>query len=175
MVCIMRSFILFLLLTLSPLLWAKDQPWQDAQVIRGTAAIPQRGQYWLRGLNTTYVIRNYSNGTIVGWWVRLTLGGSAKVYSDGKNLHIIDNLGKERKCQILQEMINATADEFLAKEAAKTPEQLLKEKEQRDAVELQRQALFLQQQRDLAAQAEKTKKVEVEVKDCNANPALCIN
>jgi len=160
-------------LALSAPLWAKDRNWQDAQVMRTLGAIPQRGQYWIRGANTTYVIHNYANGSLVQWWLRLTLGGTVRVYSDGKNLHVIDNEGKERKCQILQEMVNPIADAYLAKEAGKTTEQLAAEKAQRDSLQLQQQALAQQMVKNATSQNSKTK-VEVQVKDCTKYPALCV-
>lgn len=155
----MKSSILFsLLLLFTGVLSAKEQPWQDAKVVGTSLA----GGYWVRGASHTYVMKR-SNA-------RLTLGGAVRVYSDGKNLHFVDNEGKERKCPIVKEMTNALADDFLAKEAAKTPEQLAAEKAQRDALELQRQALRQQAIRDIRGQ-----KVEVEVKDCTKYPALCVH
>ena len=163
----MRNSVLFVLLTLSPLLFAKDRPWQNAEV----AAV--RDYYFVRGASTTYEISGYQKRSIL----HLTVGGSVRAYSDGKDLHVIDNAGKERKCPILREMATPIAEAFLAKEAAKTPEQLASEKAQRDAVQLeaqrQRQAVILQMLRNQNAQQKQ--KVEVQVKDCNANPALCIN
>lgn len=173
----MQNFrgIVLSLVVLTSVLSAKDAKWQDGQVTQAIGAIPERGFYWIRGTNTTYVIHNYANGAMVQWWLHLTLGGPVRIFSDGKNLRVIDNQNKERKCQILHEMANPVADAYLAKEAAKTPEQLDADQARRDALRIQQEALRLQMLQNIAAQASSNKptKVEVQVKDCSKLPALC--
>src|ERR1051326_9321134 len=90
----MRKLGLFVLILCSCVGWAKDKPWQDAQVV----ALSPDSNYWIQGTVDTYILKSSK--------IRLTLGGQVKAYSDGKNLHLIDNEGKERKCLIVREMVN---------------------------------------------------------------------
>jgi protein required for attachment to host cells len=132
---------LVLFLVVSSAAFAKDKPWQDASVAMQQGSIPERGFYWIRGAQHTYLIHNYANGTVVQWWVRLTLGDTVRIVSDGKNLRVIDNQNRERKCQILQEVTNASFDARLAQEARKSDAQRLAEKTEADAVALQQEAM----------------------------------
>lgn len=136
----MKNLIVVLVLLFATGAFAKDKIWQDGQVMRMDGSIPQRGFYWIRGTSHSYLIRNAANGHVVQWWVRLTLGDTVRISSDGKNLKVIDNTNKERTCQILQEVTNRAYEAFAAHEAAKTPEQLASEK----ALQLQQEALRLQ-------------------------------
>jgi hypothetical protein len=148
-------------LVLSALAFAKDKPWQDAKVIANSL----NGGFWVRGADNTYVLKPSK--------IRLTLGGPVRAYSDGKNLYVIDNEGKERKCQIVREMTNAAANQYFAREAAKTPEQRAAEKDAYEENLLRQQQLRQQVLRDWNAQQSK-QKVEVQVKDCTKYPAACV-
>lgn len=168
---------LLLFLTLAPALYAKDKKWEQGYVVMVAGAMPQRGGYWIRGDRTTYVIHNYANTSmlVAQWWVYLTLGGEAQIFSDGKNLHVIDNQGKERKCQILQSMSNAYADAYVAKEAAKTPQEQAQDRAEEREAAMQRSIIQLETLRMIQArrQADRPTKVDVQVKDCTKYPALC--
>jgi hypothetical protein len=175
---VMRNFWVLLVCVLSTFglnSFAKDHPWQDGKVVGMNRMIPDRGNYLIRGTDTTYTINNYANGTVVQWWLRLTLGGPVKFFSDGKNLHVIDGEGKERKCKILGQVTNTMMDELAAAEASKTSEQRAQEQAFRDAQALQnnaaRNALILQQMKN--RHDREAQKVQVEVKDCTKYPALC--
>ena len=171
----MKPLLIAVLLVLTSFASAKDKPWETARVVLAQGSIPARGVYWLRGAEKTYVIHNYANGSMIQWWVNLTIGGTAKIYSDGRNLHVVDDRNKERKCAILQAMTNEVADAYLHREAAKTPEQLLTEQKERDAMQVQQEAFRQQQLQRLHESLQSTQKPSGPIKPLPATPAGTIN
>jgi hypothetical protein len=75
----------------------------------GSESKTSRAFYWIRCGNMTYVIHNYSNGIFVAKWLLLPIGGSIKAYRKGRDLHLIDDNGKERSARILEEIVNKPA------------------------------------------------------------------
>jgi hypothetical protein len=160
---VMKKWVI-LFLIISSAAFAKDRPWQDAYVAYSSNGVAERGFYWVRGTQHSYLINNFANGHVVQWWVRLTVGDHAKVYSDGKNLHIIDNANKERTCKILQEVTNAAYDDLAAKEASKSDAQKLAEKTESDAAALQREAMRRQALQEANRQLSESLKKDTTVK-----------
>lgn len=119
--------IFFIALALSLSCYASDRHWQDANVLditsmqTGTQAIAlpvgngiyaasgptRRSFYRLKGDQYTYVVPNYCKGSFVQAWLRLTIGGTAKISPENsKTLHVIDDDGKERTVSIVQRIVN---------------------------------------------------------------------
>jgi hypothetical protein len=96
---------------------AKDREWKDAKVTNitsdegGTAAIPVgttlynvrivKTFYWIQTDDTTYVI-----GPVLSKHQSLdvTLYGKTKIAVDGRNAHIIDDAGRDRKLPIAEKI-----------------------------------------------------------------------
>jgi hypothetical protein len=105
---------------------AESRHWQDATVVKLTsdqsgsetvivpvgggvygATAPTTHQfYWIKTEKITYVIHNYSNGAFVERWLVLTIGGPTKIAVDRKDIHILDDEGKDRKCRVVMKIAN---------------------------------------------------------------------
>ncbi|HEX3941605.1 MAG TPA: hypothetical protein VHX11_09005 [Acidobacteriaceae bacterium] len=134
-----NSLLLLFCFALVGPIFAKDKNWENVTVTREDTD----GFYWLRGQDTTYVVRGYLGRSMVTGganWLHLTVGGNARGYSDGKDFHVVDNQNKERKCPITVTVSNAVGDAALRKEQEKTAE----ERAQEEQLELQQKALQLE-------------------------------
>ena len=94
---------------------AKPLQWQDATVLVG-GGLPSSGVrstlalYWIKTDKITYVVSNvvsnYSKGLFTERWLVLTAGGPTKIAIDGRNIHIIDEEGKDRKVPVVWKIAN---------------------------------------------------------------------
>jgi len=94
---------------------AKPLQWQDATVLveGGLSASAVRNTlalYWIKTDKITYVVSNvvsnYSKGLFTERWLVLTAGGPTKIAIDGRNIHIIDEEGKDRKVPVVWKIAN---------------------------------------------------------------------
>lgn len=105
-------FVLAVVLLLSNAFVAAAKPlqWQDATVLVGgglSASSVRRtlALYWIKTDKITYVVSNvvsdYSRGLFMERWLTLTAGGPTKIAIDGRNIHVIDEEGKDRKVPVV--------------------------------------------------------------------------
>ena len=89
---------------------AKPLQWQDATVLVGgglsaSSVHTTLGLYWIKTDKVTYVVSNlvsgYSRGLFMERWLVLTAGGPTKIAIDGRNIHVIDEEGKDRKVPVV--------------------------------------------------------------------------
>jgi len=109
---------ILVLLSLTVLVSAKEREWKDATVIgfrsgaAGSATVPvgtssvtvpiNQTAYWIKTGNMTYVISCYPRAVSNGWRCpNLTVNGHTKIAIDGRNAHILDDDGKDRKVPII--------------------------------------------------------------------------
>jgi len=94
---------------------AKPLQWQDATVLVG-GGLPSAGVrntlalYWIKTDKITYVVSNvvsdYSRGLFMDRWLVLTAGGPTKIAIDGRNIHVMDEEGKDRKVPVVWKIAN---------------------------------------------------------------------
>jgi hypothetical protein len=89
---------------------AKPLQWQDATVLVGgglSASGVRRtiALYWIKTDKITYVVSNmvsdYSRGLFTERWLVLNAGGPTKIAIEGRNIHVIDGEGKDRKVPVV--------------------------------------------------------------------------
>jgi hypothetical protein len=89
---------------------AKPLQWQDATVLVGgglpsSAARSTLALYWIKTDKITYVVSNvvsdYSRGLFLERWLVLTAGGPTKIAIAGRNIHILDEEGKDRTVRVV--------------------------------------------------------------------------
>jgi hypothetical protein len=124
------AWLLIPLLLIVAVASAKDRRWQDATVLKlttdeagtqsivlplgngayGASSTVKRSFYWIKTDKITYVIHNYSNGAMVERWLLLTIGGPTTIAVDGKNVHVLDDEGKDRTCRIVMKIANPSTE-----------------------------------------------------------------
>jgi hypothetical protein len=115
--CAMRVTALVLVILCAATVFAKDRQWKDAKVVNitsdvgGTATVPVgtmlygvrivKTFYWIQTADTTYVV-----GPAIGKHQSLdiTLYGKTRIAIDGRNAHIMDDGGKDRKLPIAEKI-----------------------------------------------------------------------
>jgi hypothetical protein len=122
----LRAFLVVLvLLSVTSFVGAKEREWQDATVTAfrsgdagsatfpvGTASVTvpiNQTAYWIKAGNTTYVISCYPRARANGWRCpNLTVNGHTKIAIEGRNAHILDDDGKDRKVPIIAKIADPT-------------------------------------------------------------------
>jgi hypothetical protein len=90
---------------------AKPLQWQDATVLAGGGLSGSsvrliHGLYWIKTDRITYVVPNYSRGLFVERWLVLTPGARTKMAIDGRDIHILDDEGKDRAVRLVWKIAN---------------------------------------------------------------------
>jgi hypothetical protein len=121
--------VIFIVLCASVAL-ANNHQWKDAKVINitsesgGNAAVPVNGMvvrvpitktfYWVQTADTTYIL---GPAITKHQLLNVTLHGKTKIYTDGRNAHILDDDGKDKKIPISEKIARTEVpDEAPAKQ-----------------------------------------------------------
>ena len=90
---------------------AKPLQWQDATVLvggglSGSSAHLIHGLYLIKTDRITYVVPNYSRSLFMERWLVLTPGARTKMAIDGRDIHILDDEGKDRAVRLVRKIAN---------------------------------------------------------------------
>jgi hypothetical protein len=120
----MRTAVLMVLILFSSVAVANTSQWKDAKVTKisseggGAVAVPVGAMmvgvpitktfYWIETDDTVYVL-----GPAISkrQMLNVTLYGTTKIAIDGKNAHILDDEGKDRKMPIAEKIARAKAED----------------------------------------------------------------
>lgn len=129
-----RSIIAALVVFLCPYVFAKERQWQDATVDDaktgtagtisaasvsggtysasglGVAASIPLTYYWITAGEMTYVVACVPRGTIRYKCPNITIHGKTKIAIEGRDAHILDEDGKDRKLPIMEKILNKKDD-----------------------------------------------------------------
>ena len=120
----MRSAALLFLLLFSSIALANTRQWKDAKVVNitssgaGTVSAPvgtmtvrvpiTRTFYWIETDDTTFVL---GPAITKRQLLNVTLYGKTKIAVDGRNAHILDDDGKDKKIQIAEKIARTKPEE----------------------------------------------------------------
>jgi hypothetical protein len=119
------SCVIFALFLLPLVASAKNREWKDATVVAvrtsssGSASMPvgtvsvtvpvNQTACWIKAGNITYVVSCFPRAISNGWRCpNLTVNGPTRIAIEGRNAHILDDDGKDRKVPIIAKIAEPT-------------------------------------------------------------------
>jgi hypothetical protein len=119
----MRSTALILSILCSSVALGSNRQWKDGKVIKisseSAASLPApmgtrnvgvpttKTYYWIETDDTVYVL----GPTITKEWLNVKLHGTTKIAIEGRNAHILDDAGKDKKMPIAEQATRKKAED----------------------------------------------------------------